>query len=79
MRKPSRNALSRTADGQAPERARPNRRNRAEALAGAPALVLQVPVEARVESAFGNELLVVTVFGDAAAIENEYTISLFYR
>lgn len=78
LRKPVRVALRQRADGHAPSRATPSRRNY-RSPRRATALVLQVPVEARVESAFGDELLVVTVFGDTAAIENEYAISLFHR
>ena len=40
--------------------------------------VLQVPVQFRVEPAVSDQLLVITLFGDPAAVENQNPVSLFY-
>ena len=42
-------------------------------------LVLQVPIEPSVKPTLGDELLVAAVFGDAATVEDQYTIRLFHR
>ncbi|GEM_PF-4028112 len=41
--------------------------------------VLQMPIQARIKPALSDQLLMITILGDAPTVEHQHSIGLFHR